>query len=88
MFIQTQKTPNPNSLKFITGKKVSSIGSIDLRDVIKEALKNDAVKKAAKEAIKEVAEEEVKEAVEEKAKEVVVEKAQESINDALDDSER
>jgi len=30
MFIQTQKTPNPNSLKFVTGKKVSSIGSIEI----------------------------------------------------------
>jgi mannitol-specific phosphotransferase system IIBC component len=61
----------------------SSIGSIDLRDVIKEALKNDVVKKA----VKEVAEEEAKEAVDEKAKEVVVEKAQETINDALQNSE-
>ena len=65
----------------------SSIGSIDLRDVIKEALKNDAVKKAAKEAVKEVAEEEVKEAVEEKAEEVIIEKAQETINEALENSE-
>ena len=24
MFIQTQKTPNPNSLKFLPGKKISS----------------------------------------------------------------
>ena len=61
----------------------SSIGSIDLRDVIKEALKTDVVKKA----VKEVAKEEAKEAVEEKAKEVVVEKAQETINDALENSE-
>ena len=30
MFIQTQKTPNPNSLKFVTGKKVSTIGSIEI----------------------------------------------------------
>ena len=30
MFIQTQKTPNPNSLKFITGKKVSTIGPIEI----------------------------------------------------------
>tara|TARA_Y100000591_G_C21714208_1_gene635209 strand:+ start:13 stop:558 length:546 start_codon:yes stop_codon:yes gene_type:complete len=29
MFVQTQKTPNPNSLKFIPGKKVSAIGSIE-----------------------------------------------------------
>ena len=26
MFIQTQKTPNPNSLKFIPGKGVSNDG--------------------------------------------------------------
>ena len=26
MFIQTQETPNPNSLKFITGKTVSNDG--------------------------------------------------------------
>ena len=26
MFIQTQKTPNPNSLKFLPGKKVSEDG--------------------------------------------------------------
>ncbi len=29
MFIQTQKTPNPNSLKFIPGKKVSKIGTAE-----------------------------------------------------------
>ena len=30
MFVQIQETPNPNSLKFIPGKKVSSIGSVEL----------------------------------------------------------
>jgi Fe-S cluster biogenesis protein NfuA len=30
MFVQTQITPNPNSLKFIPGKKVSLIGSIEI----------------------------------------------------------
>ena len=30
MFVQTQETPNPNSLKFVPGKKVSNIGSIEL----------------------------------------------------------
>jgi len=30
MFIQTQKTPNPNSLKFVTGKVVSSIGPVEI----------------------------------------------------------
>ena len=30
MFVQIQETPNPNSLKFIPGKKVSNIGSVEL----------------------------------------------------------
>ena len=30
MFIQTQKTPNPNSLKFLPGKKVSEDGPIEI----------------------------------------------------------
>tara|TARA_B100000927_G_C16308240_1_gene406357 strand:+ start:210 stop:755 length:546 start_codon:yes stop_codon:yes gene_type:complete len=29
MFVQTQKTPNPNSLKFIPGRRVSTIGSVE-----------------------------------------------------------
>ncbi len=29
MFIQTQKTPNPNSLKFLPGKNVSNIESVE-----------------------------------------------------------
>ncbi len=29
MYVQTQKTPNPNSLKFIPGRKVSTIGSAE-----------------------------------------------------------
>ena len=29
MFVQTQKTPNPNSLKFIPGKKVSKVGTAE-----------------------------------------------------------
>ena len=32
MFIQTEKTPNPNSLKFIPGKKVSLVGPIEVLD--------------------------------------------------------
>jgi len=32
MFIQTQNTPNPNSLKFIPGKKVSNRGSFEVTD--------------------------------------------------------
>ena len=30
MFIQTQKTPNPNSLKFLPGKKVSNDGPCEI----------------------------------------------------------
>ena len=30
MFVQTQKTPNPNSLKFLPGKKVSEDGSYEI----------------------------------------------------------
>ena len=29
MFVQTQKTPNPNSLKFLPGKKVSNDGAYE-----------------------------------------------------------
>ena len=32
MYIQTEKTPNPNSLKFIPGKKVSLVGPIEVLD--------------------------------------------------------
>ena len=32
MFIQTQQTPNPNSLKFLTEKKVSLVGPIEFKD--------------------------------------------------------
>ena len=32
MFIQTQKTPNPNSLKFLVEKKVSLVGPIEFKD--------------------------------------------------------
>ena len=42
MFVQTQETPNPNSLKFIPGKKVSSIGSVELTK--KEDTNNDLLK--------------------------------------------
>ena len=34
MYIQTEKTPNPNSLKFIPGKKVSLVGPIEVLDKI------------------------------------------------------
>ena len=42
MFVQIQETPNPNSLKFIPGKKVSSIGSVELTK--KEDINNDLLK--------------------------------------------
>ena len=29
MFIQTQKTPNPNSLKFLPGIKISNVDSVE-----------------------------------------------------------
>ena len=31
MFIQTQTTPNPNSLKFLPGKVVSNSGSYEIK---------------------------------------------------------
>ena len=31
MFIQTETTPNPNSLKFIPGKIVSKSGQIEIK---------------------------------------------------------
>ena len=33
MFVQTQKTPNPNSLKFLPGKKVSEVGPYEILSV-------------------------------------------------------
>ena len=42
MFIQIQETPNPNSLKFIPGKKVSNIGSVELSK--KEDTNNDLLR--------------------------------------------
>ena len=35
MFIQTQNTPNPNSLKFIPGAKVSEVGPLEFLDMNK-----------------------------------------------------
>ena len=29
MFVQTGQTPNPNTLKFIPGKKVSEVGPVE-----------------------------------------------------------
>ena len=42
MFIQTEKTPNPNSLKFIPGKTVSNSGQIEITK--KNQINNDLVK--------------------------------------------
>ena len=42
MFIQTETTPNPNSLKFIPGKIVSKSGQIEITK--KKKNKNDLVK--------------------------------------------
>ena len=43
MFIQTETTPNPNSLKFLPGKSVSLIGPIEITEIEKtsnELIKN------------------------------------------------
>ena len=43
MFIQTENTPNPNSLKFVPGKKASEIGPVeilDIKDTNNELVKN------------------------------------------------
>ena len=42
MFIQTEKTPNPNSLKFIPGKKVLSDGTIEIFE--KSQSKNELIR--------------------------------------------
>ena len=42
MFIQTEKTPNPNSLKFIPGKKVLTKGNIEI--IEKNQIDNELVK--------------------------------------------
>ena len=42
MFVQTQITPNPNSLKFIPDKKVSNSGSFEITN--KDETNNDLVK--------------------------------------------
>ena len=34
MFVQTQKTPNPNSLKFLPGEKVSLSGPVEFTERI------------------------------------------------------
>ena len=43
MFVQTENTPNPNSLKFIPGKVVSNVGSFEITkndEVNNELVKN------------------------------------------------
>ena len=42
MFIQTEVTPNPNSLKFLPGKKVSNSGPYEISK--KESIKNELVR--------------------------------------------
>ena len=42
MFVQTEITPNPNSLKFITGKPVSKIGPIEITN--KDEINNDLIR--------------------------------------------
>ena len=42
MFIQTEITPNPNSLKFLPGKKVSNTGSFEITK--KDNVKNELVR--------------------------------------------
>jgi Fe-S cluster biogenesis protein NfuA len=42
MFVQTQETPNPNSLKFIPGKLVSKNGSFEINN--KDEVNNDLVR--------------------------------------------
>ena len=42
MFVQTEVTPNPNSLKFLPGKKVSNSGPLEVTK--KDGIKNDLVR--------------------------------------------
>ena len=42
MFVQTETTPNPNSLKFIPGKVVSNSGSFEITK--KDGVKNELIK--------------------------------------------
>ena len=42
MFVQTQETPNPNSLKFIPGKLVSNSGSFEINN--KDEVNNDLIR--------------------------------------------
>ena len=42
MFVQTESTPNPNSLKFLPGKKVSNSGPYEITD--REQINNELVR--------------------------------------------
>ena len=42
MFVQTENTPNPNSLKFLPGKKVSNDGPLEITD--KNESKNELIR--------------------------------------------
>ena len=42
MFVQTEVTPNPNSLKFLPGKKVSNSGPYEITN--KENIQNELVR--------------------------------------------
>jgi len=42
MFVQTETTPNPNSLKFLPGKNVSNSGSFEITK--KDNIKNDLIR--------------------------------------------
>ena len=42
MFVQTEVTPNPNSLKFLPGKKVSNSGPYEITN--KEDMNNELVR--------------------------------------------
>ena len=42
MFVQTETTPNPNSLKFLPGKSVSNKGSFEITQ--KDQTNNELVK--------------------------------------------
>ena len=43
MFVQTETTPNPNSLKFLPGKTVSNGGSFEITK--KDDVKNEILEK-------------------------------------------
>ena len=42
MYVQTEKTPNPNTLKFLPGKNVSEVGSIEF--TVKDQTENRLIK--------------------------------------------